>query len=232
MLSLLEFEVTRESSMGERSLPEGPWRAGWALDWHTEPAERGGVHRTPVAERLYQLQYQSDASQVAPLVVALADFLDTRVVRPWLAAIVPVPPSNEDRPLQPVRELARALAERTGLSLAEGYLVKQRPTPMLKSIDSLAERERVLAEVFAVTDPERYRAEWMLLFDDICQTGTTLAAATRVLREEGGVAGVYVLVVTLTRTYPEGAGGAWRTRFRSPDRDDVEVDPWSDRIPF
>jgi adenine/guanine phosphoribosyltransferase-like PRPP-binding protein len=103
---------------------------------------------------------------------------------------------------------------------------------MLKSIDSLAERERVLAEVFAVTDPERYRAEWMLLFDDICQTGTTLAAATRVLREEGGVAGVYVLVVTLTRTYPEGAGGAWRTRFRSPDRDDVEGDPWSDRIPF
>jgi predicted amidophosphoribosyltransferase len=95
------------------------------------------VHRTPVAERLYQLQYQSDASQAAPLVVALADFLDTRVVRLWLAAIVPVPPSNEDRPVQPVRELARALAARTGLPLAEGYLVKQRPTPMLKDIDSL-----------------------------------------------------------------------------------------------
>jgi predicted amidophosphoribosyltransferase len=100
------------------------------------------VHRTPVAERLYQLQYESDASQVAPLVVALADFLDTRVVRPWLAAIVPVPPSNEDRPLQPVRELARALAERTGLPLAEGYLVKQRSTPMLKSIDSLPSGNR------------------------------------------------------------------------------------------
>jgi len=190
------------------------------------------VHRTPVAERLYQLQYQSNASQVAPLVVALADFLDTRVVRLWLAAICPVPPSNEDRPLQPVRELARALAERTGLALAEGYLVKQRPMPMLKSIDSLAEREQEVAGVFTVTDPERYRGRWVLLFDDICQSGTTLAAATRVLREEGGVAGVYVLVVTLTRTYPEGAGGAWRTRPRSPDRDDVEGDPWSDWILF
>ena len=160
------------------------------------------MHRTPVAERLYQLQYQSNASQVAPLVVALADFLDTRVVRLWLAAICPVPPSNEDRPLQPVRELARALAERTGLALAEGYLVKQRPMPMLKSIDSLAEREQELAGVFTVTDPERYRGQWVLLFDDIYQTGTTLAAATRVLREEGGVAGVYVLMVTRTRTRP------------------------------
>jgi competence protein ComFC len=202
MHSLLEFEVTRESSMGERSLPEGPWRAGWALAWHTEPAERGGVHRTPVAERLYQLQYQSDASQVAPLVVALADFLDTRVVRLWLAAIVPVPPSNEDRPLQPVRELARALAERTGLPLAEGYLLKRRQTRMLKSIDSLAEREQEVAGVFTVTDPERYRGQWVLLFDDICQSGTTLAAATRVLLEQGGVGRVYTLVVTRTRTRP------------------------------
>jgi len=202
MHSLLEFEVTRESSMGERSLPEGPWRASWALDWHTEPAERGGVHRTPVAERLYQLQYQSDASQVAPLVVALAAFLGTRIIRPRLAAIIPVPLSNEDRPVQPVRELARALAERTGLPLAEGYLVKQRPTPMLKSIDSLAEREQEVAGVFTVTDPERYRGQWVLLFDDICQTGTTLAAATRVLLEQGGVGRVYTLVVTRTRTRP------------------------------
>jgi competence protein ComFC len=202
MHSLLECGVTRESSTGEVWLAEGPWRAGWALAWLTEPAERGGVHRTPVAARLYQLQYQSDASQVAPLVVALADFLDTRIVRLWLAAIVPVPPSNEDRPLQPVRELARALAERTGLFLAEGYLVKQRPTPMLKSIDSLAEREQEVAGVFTVTDPERYRDQWVLLFDDICQSGTTLAAATRVLLEQGGVGRVYTLVVTRTRTRP------------------------------
>jgi predicted amidophosphoribosyltransferase len=47
----------------------------------------------------------------------------------------------------------------------------------------------VLAGVFTVTDPERYRGQWVLLFDDICQTGTTLATATRVLLEQGGVDG-------------------------------------------
>jgi competence protein ComFC len=209
-------------------LPDGPWEEGWALAWHTEY----GMQRTPIAEQLYQLKYRSDTSQIGPLADALAAFLGTRRGWPKLAAIVPVPPSNEKRPLQPVRELARALAERTGLPLAERYLLKRRQTRMLKHIDSLAEREQEVAGVFTVTDPERYRGQWVLLFDDICQSGTTLAAATRVLREEGGVAGVYVLVVTLTRTYPEGAGGAWRTRSRSPDRDDVEGDPWSDWIPF
>jgi predicted amidophosphoribosyltransferase len=60
----------------------------------------------------------------------------------------------------------------------------------------------VLAGVFTVTDPERYRDQWVLLFDDICQSGTTLAAATRVLLEQGGVGRVYTLVVTRTRTRP------------------------------
>jgi predicted amidophosphoribosyltransferase len=73
---------------------------------------------------------------------------------------------------------------------------------MLKSIDSLAEREQEVAGVFTVTDPERYRGQWVLLFDDICQSGTTLAAATRVLLEQGGVGRVYTLVVTRTRTRP------------------------------
>ena len=72
---------------------------------------------------------------------------------------------------------------------------------MLKHIDSLAEREQELAGVFTVTDSERYRGRWVLLFDDICQSGTTLAAATRVLLEQGGLR-VYTLVVTRTRTRP------------------------------
>ena len=96
-------------------LRNGPRHAGCTRDWHTET----GAQRTPIAERLYQLKYQSDTSQIAPLADALAAFLGTRMVRPRLAAIIPVPPSNEDRPVQPVRELARALAARTGLPLAE-----------------------------------------------------------------------------------------------------------------
>ena len=134
------FMHTTVQSMSELWLPDGPWRAGWALDWHTEP----GGGRTPVGERLYQLKYKSDTGQLDPLVEGLADFLATRVVRPWLAAIVPIPPSNEDRPWQPVHELAKGLAERTGLPLAEGYLVQRQATPMLKSSESSAEREFVL----------------------------------------------------------------------------------------
>jgi len=164
---------------------------------------------------------------VAPLVVALADFLDTRVVRPWLAAIVPVPPSIEDRPVQPVRELARALAARTGLPLAEGYLVKQRPTPMLNDIDSPADRQRVLERVFTVTDPERYRGQWVLLFDEICQSETTLAAATRVLLEQGGVGRVYTLVVTRTRTRPPYSDVGMREMV-----DRIELVPEDPRYPL
>ncbi|MCX2726973.1 hypothetical protein OO015_05620 [Thermomicrobium sp. 4228-Ro] len=179
-------------------LPTGPYDAGWALDWHTVSAGS----RTSIGERLYLLKYRYDRSQIEPLARTLAEALSTRIVRPRLHAIVPIPPSNTERPFQPVLELARCLAQLTGISLVEDYLVKVKPTPMLKNIESATGRRQELEGVFDLRDPYRLAGAWVLLFDDLYQTGATLGAATKTLKEQGHVSRVYALVVTRTRTRP------------------------------
>lgn len=181
-------------------LPPGPWNAGWALAWHTEVSDRGERRRTPIGERLYRLKYQFDRSQIEPLAHGLADVLATRIVRPSLQAIIPVPPSNTERPFQPVLELAHRLAELTQIPLVADYLVKAKPTPMLKNIESARGRRQELEGAFLVRDPQRLAGAWVLLFDDLYQTGATLEVATTVLKEQGYVSRVYALVVTRTRT--------------------------------
>lgn len=174
---------------------KGNWRFGWALDFH-KPFPDG--ERTEIGQALYGLKYCFDESQVEPIANAAASFMKTLRVTPYLAAIIPIPPSNIERAFQPVYALARAIGEQIDVKVDFDYLRKIKPTPQLKDIKGFDERMRLLKGAFEVADL-RYSGEIVLLFDDLYRSGATLQTATEVLMTEGKVDRVFVLTITKTR---------------------------------
>ncbi len=180
----------------------GPWRAGWALDHHTissEYRENGGfeTERSETGELLYQLKYRSDSSKIEPLAEKAAEFLKTRFVFPYLAAIVPVPPSVE-RNFQPVPELAVSIGHKVNLPVALEYLTKIKKTSPLKDLEHRKNRKKELAGAFQVKDLS-YADKYVLVFDDLFRSGETVQEITRTLMNQGNVARVFVLTLTKTR---------------------------------
>jgi predicted amidophosphoribosyltransferase len=182
----------------------GNWRAGWALDPHTVSSKARAegefeTQRTEIGEALYQLKYRGDRSKIEPIAQAAADFLEAKTELRDIEAILPVPPSDEDRPFQPVYELARAIARRLDLLLAPGYLIKIRQTKTLKDLDDRQSRREELDGAFRVKDA-RLAGKPVLLFDDLYRSGETLREITHVLSSQGRVSDVFVLTITKTRT--------------------------------
>ena len=183
----------------------GPWNGGWALDLHTVsstklPDDSFNTKRTDIGELLYQLKYRQDSSKAEPLAEAAARYLSSLKVFPYLAAIVPIPPSQEaDRKFQPVPYLAVRIGQKAGLPYALDYLEKLIMTGALKGMEDLQARAEALEGAFAVAD-DRFAGSQVLLFDDLYRSGQTLSAANRVLKTQGKVSKVFVLTLTKTRT--------------------------------
>jgi len=182
----------------------GNWKYGWALDLHTissVPLPNGSfdTQRTAVGELLYQLKYRLDRTKIKPLADVAADFLQKRLVFPHLGAIIPVPPSNTDRPFQPVIELALEIGRRVSLPVYTDFIQKIRETEALKGIEDIESRRQQLRGAFKVRDMS-LADKYVLLFDDLFRSGETLREITRVLMNEGAVSRVYVLTITKTRT--------------------------------
>jgi len=148
---------------------------------------------------LYQLKYHYDRSQIHPIAELAAQFLKGLLVFPHLKAIVPIPPSNRDRPFQPVFEVAAEVGRLTSLPVPLDYLRRVRPTVPLKDLEDPISRQEELKDALCVDD-RRFKGCYILLFDDLYRSGETLRAATQVLLEQGGVAKVFVLALTRTRT--------------------------------
>jgi predicted amidophosphoribosyltransferase len=182
---------------------EGNWKIGWALGLHTISSvllPDGSFHteRSPIGEKLYQLKYCFDKNQTNAIVDDLKDFMDSRLVTPYLSTIIPVPPSDETREFQPVYELARELGKRIDLPVIDSYIVKLKSTEQLKSVDDPEERKNILKGAFGVKD-QSLQGKKVLLFDDLFRSGSTLRELTNVLYKKGLVQNVYVLTVTKTR---------------------------------
>lgn len=182
----------------------GNWRAGWALDLHTLSSIPIGdgefaTTRTEVGEALYQLKYHSDRNKIHPLAETACQFMQTRLVTPYLHAIIPVPPSNLSRLFQPVLELAREIGRRLNLPVFDNYLLKTRSTEPLKGIDDPETRRKELQGAFRVKD-NSLAGRKVLLFDDLFRSGETLTEITDVLYNSGKVQNVYVLTITKTRS--------------------------------
>ncbi len=112
--------------------------------------------------------------------------------------IIPVPISRRrqrSRGYNQAALMAKRLSKLWGIPMAEDMLIRQKETPLLRSLNP-AEREATLQDAFKVTEKGE-RALCMknvLLIDDIYTTGITVDACSRALLQ-GGAKGTYVLTL-------------------------------------
>jgi competence protein ComFC len=102
-------------------------------------------------------------------------------------ALVPVPlhPKKlRKRGYNQAAVLARHLARLKGVELLENSLVKVRNNPAQTSLTG-AEREDNVRGAYAVKKPDSVNGRVVLLVDDVCTTGATLAECSRALKRAG-----------------------------------------------
>lgn len=147
-----------------------------------------------VSEALRRLKYGGRADLAGPL-----GHLARRAARAASLradAVVPVPlhPARlAERGYNQAALLAMEVAEELEVPLWPRALRRVRPTAQQARLDRTARRHNV-AGAFAVRSPEAVAGRRLLLIDDVCTTGATLAACAEALRT-AGAAKVTALVV-------------------------------------
>lgn len=184
----------------------GIWKYGQSLDKHTISSTLIGYNeygymqfdttRSEVGEALFKLKYRSDYSQ-APIIASQL-YLSLGEVFSSCKLIIPMPASKH-RQRQPVTEIARELAKLMGIPCVENLLVKVTATSAMKDIASREERISTLMGAFTVYDVLPLGKYDVLIIDDLFDTGSSLEAATNVLKGYSKIRDVYVATVTRKR---------------------------------
>ena len=183
----------------------GCWDEGFTLDLHIQSSEYIGedeyghpqfdTTRSELGELLYKLKYRSDQTAVALIARAASDF-----VKNWnrgIDLIVPVPPSK-NRVVQPLFQIADEVGRALNLPVDKTSVRKTKATPELKNVDH-AKRLELLGGAHSI-EGDALRGRRVLLLDDLYQSGATLNAIARLLKEAGGVSAVFALALTRARS--------------------------------
>ena len=169
------------------------------------PGEGYDTKRTEFGEWVFQLKYRRDRAKIQTIAEVAAKFVkekfvvDGYFVLPYLAAVIPVPPSDTNRAFQPVTEIVREIGKLLSVPIRTDYLAKARRTVPLKNFPDVESKREQLRGVFAVQSQD-LKNQCVLLIDDLYDSGATLTEVTRTLYEQGSVQHVLVLTLTRTRT--------------------------------
>ena len=185
----------------------GPWNLGYSLDKHTLSSVYLGDNeyghptfdttRSEVGEALYLLKYKSDQSQISPLAKQMAVSLGGYFKS--TSFVVPMPPSKQ-RAVQPVMAIAKQVAVQMGVPCIDNVLVKTARTAEMKDIPVREDRVNALCSAFVVNDVLADGKHDALIVDDLYDTGSSLEAATIMLRKYNKIRNIFV--ATLTRKNP------------------------------
>lgn len=183
----------------------GNWKKGRAFDKHTLSSDYLGVDeyghnqwdtiRSEMGELVYLLKYKSDTTTLPKIV----ELLDKIKGIETMDIITPIPPSNANRSVQPVRLIAEALGHRRNVRVIADLLSKSPEAKELKNVDDPKERKKLLNESMSVNEEHDISGLKILLVDDLFRSGATLEVATGLLLNEGA-ADVYVLTMTKTKS--------------------------------
>ena len=157
-------------------------------------------YETPVRELILRLKLARQTSLAEPLGAFLCERLDAAGVMPGIDAIVPVPLHWRRRMVRGHNQsllLAERVGEHFNLRVLRGCLLRVRATRSQTSF-SMRKRMENLRGAFAVRKRGVMEGKTLLLIDDVLTTGATCAECSRVLRQEGGAAAVYVATVART----------------------------------
>ena len=179
---------------------------GYSLDKHTisstpiGPNEWGHMQfdtiRPEAGEALFQLKYRSDFTQV--IVIASQMYQSLSEYFSSANLIIPMPASRQ-RSRQPVIEIARELSRLMNIPCYEGLLLKETVTPPMKDIATIEEKVQTLMDAFNINDQLGEGLYDVLIVDDLYDTGSSLEAATNVLRQYSKIRNIYVSTVTRKR---------------------------------
>jgi len=182
---------------------KGNWDLGYSLDIHTLKSEFLGndpkgdptfnTTRSEAGEALFQLKYRSNFSQISVIAAQIHKSLSNYFSSANL--IIPMPPSKK-RERQPVIELAKELAKKMQIPCYENLLIKTDDNVPLKDINNREEKIKTLENIFSVNDQLSTGLYNVLIIDDLIDSGSSLEAATNVLRNYPKVDQIYVSVVT------------------------------------
>jgi ATP-dependent DNA helicase RecQ len=170
----------------------GPWRAGWALDFHSR-FDGDTQNRGVVGELVFRYKYRGEQQLAGELAERWEQLLRSHPELPKFDAVIPVP-STSTRDFDRVATLAAALA--TGLKIPVIHaLAKTRATQQQKELMSLAQKQANVRGAFGLQVD--VRGKHIVLVDDLYDSGATLQECARVL-QSAGVASIVVLTLTKT----------------------------------
>jgi predicted amidophosphoribosyltransferase len=184
----------------------GNWDLGYSLDKHVLQSVYLGENqwghaefdttRSEVGEALFLLKYRSDFTQIP----VIADQISESLSQFFSTACLVIPmPASKERERQPVREIALKVAENMKIPCLENLLIKNVSTPQMKDIDSRDEKVDTLVKAFALNDVLGDGDYDILIIDDLYDTGSSLEAATKVLKKYSKIRNIYVATVTRKR---------------------------------
>lgn len=177
--------------------------SGWALGLHTTLNKlTGSFERTTLGTLVYNMKYKSDASALSTLASLMVARIKERLAEfgldsTFFSAVVPAPPSDLTRRLQPTVELAKRIAKELGIACDTDCIYKSASTTTMKSIDNYHDKVNLLRPALRSSD-KRYAGKRVLVIDDIVDSGATLDCVAGALKEQGGVKNVYVCCATET----------------------------------
>lgn len=171
----------------------GPWKAGFALDFHSRYAG-SAWERSEIGEQVFQLKYRRARQQAVPMASRLHAFIEQHPRFKNVDGIVTVPPSRKTA-FDAISAIAKILAEKLNIDLLENRLVRIRETAPQKSMTNLAQKRANVRGAFAVNG--NVRSLRLLVLDDLYDSGATLEEVFGVLSRAGATE-IYVLTLTKT----------------------------------
>ncbi len=184
---------------------DGPWKEGYAFDIHTIRSDYTGedqygrpifdTTRSEMGQYIYELKYEQDLSVLEKIKKLLVNCKDIKDFISKIDIIIPVPPSNKGRQIQPVRVCSEKLAEIYKKKL-ETALVSSTNEDELKSTPTEEKYDKIKSRI-SISDKIDKESKF-LLFDDVYDSGNTLSAITNALKEKG-CKNIYVFTLTKTR---------------------------------
>lgn len=185
---------------------KGNWKNGLAFDVHTLSSTYLGVDefghdrwdskRSEMGELVYQLKYKGKRANIDKIVNLISKKIKGLET---FDAIIPVPPTNKYRAIQPVMEIAKELGRRKRVKVLD-VLVKEKTDKEIKNVNDPDERKALLKKSMKLSGEHDISEKKVLLLDDLYRSGVTLEVATDLLYEKAGVDAVCVLTLTKTRS--------------------------------
>jgi ComF family protein len=149
-----------------------------------------GVYEDPLRVAIHALKYEGKRQLAAPLGRLLAATYQQQMQGSArrFDFLVPVPlhPRRQaERGYNQSALLARGLAREVGLPLREDVLIRSRHTPQQVGLNQSQRRENVAGAFVCPPGHPALAGAALLLVDDVCTTGATLAACAETLRAAG-----------------------------------------------